>query len=99
MRQPTDAEYLAYDGMHCRNAQPARALALSVLSTEQAQILQWGERKGSNARIYGPIGWKAGLHRHHDHQPCDGMDFGGSAGRFPATVICGACNYADARAK
>lgn len=39
---------------------------------------------------YGPIGWKAGVHGHHDHS---------SYHRFPETVICGACNYADVRAK
>lgn len=56
----------------------------------------WGKRKGSNAIIYGGIGFKCGLHRHHDH----GSDYGtGQPERFLRTVICNACNALDGRLK
>lgn len=90
-RKPTDREYLAYDGMHCsflwRNL-PEDWQCPCCLRTKRG-ILQWGKRKGSNAERYGPVGWKAGVHRHHDH----------SGHRFKETVICGGCNTADAQAK
>src|SRR5262249_12072335 len=101
IRRPTDAEYNAYDGMHCYSlwrSLPEEWRCPSC-GRSKREILQWGERKGSNAAKYGRIGWKAGLHLHHDHAPCDGSDFLGEHGRFPATIICGACNTADARAK
>lgn len=94
-RYPSDEEYCAYDGMHCR--MKWRMLddgwRCPVCSRNKRQILQWGKRCGSNAVRYGPIGWKAGIHTHHDH----GSDIG--VARFAPTLICGACNYLDARLK
>lgn len=62
-----------------------------VCNRTKRQILQWGKRVGSNALRYGDIGWKAGIHTHH------GQEMG--KGRFPPTLVCGACNYLDARLK
>jgi hypothetical protein len=94
-RHPTDPEYQAYDGMHCHSlwqSLPEEWRCPSYRRNKR-EILQWGERKGSNAAEYGQVGWKAGLHLHHDHA----LDFFGKQGRFPETIICGACNTADAR--
>jgi len=86
--------------MHCRNLWQSRMTgAAQPCDRNKRGILQWGVRKGSNASKYGSIGWKAAVHLHHDHAPLNGNDFGGRLGRFPTTVICGACNSADARAK
>lgn len=95
VRSPTDEEFEDYDGMHCRiiwRSLPA-TWRCPVCTRSKLQILQWGERKGSNARIYGKIGWKAGIHRHHDHGSGKGRK------RFADTYVCGACNLLDARLK
>jgi len=94
-RRPTDEEYNAYDGMHCRVTWRSlpRDWRCPVCDRTKREVLIWGERKGSNARDYGKIGFKAGIHKHHDH----GSDFG--AGRFPDTHVCGACNRLDATLK
>jgi hypothetical protein len=91
-RQPTDVEYAAYDGMHCHGLwrTTPESWRCPCCNRSKRGILQWGQRVGSNAKTYGPVGWKAGLHKHHDH---------GSYRRFPQTLICGACNAADGRAK
>ena len=101
MRKPTDREFQDYDGMHCRSLWQSlpEDWRCPVCNRNKRGILQWGVRKGSNASKYGSIGWKAAVHLHHDHAPLNGNDFGGRLGRFPTTVICGACNSADARAK
>jgi hypothetical protein len=100
-RQPTDAEYAAYDGMHCNwlwRATPEDWVCPGC-GRSKRQILVWGTRKGSNARVYGPVGWKTALHKHHDHGPRDGRDFNGALGRFPAEIICGARNAVDGNIK
>ena len=94
-RKPTDAEFTNYDGMHCRliwKELPSN-WHCPVCDRNRRDILVWGERKGSNAREYGPIGFKCAIHNHHDH----GADYG--SGRFPDTHICGSCNLLDARLK
>lgn len=95
IRYPTEEEYAAYDGMHCNRKWKIldHGWQCPVCDRTKRQILQWGKRVGSNAVRYGDIGWKAGIHTHHDH----GEEMG--RGRFPATLICGACNYLDARLK
>ena len=88
-RQPTDAEYRGYDGMHCRwmwRALPDDWRCPCCRRTKRG-LMCWGRRKGSNAVRYGPIGWKTAIVKHHDHEPCGGMDFGGDFGRFPTTII------------
>ena len=94
-RIPTDEEYFNYDGMHCRLIwkKLPNDWRCPVCDRTKRELLVWGERKGSNARIYGPTGFKCGIHLHHDH----GNDFG--TGRFHDTYICGACNTLDARLK
>ena len=91
VRRPTDAEYEAYDGMHCWQLwrQTSDAWRCPVCDRTKRQIMRWGKRVGSNARIYGPVGWKCGLHSHHDH----GTRWRGSV------LICGGCNSADGAAK
>jgi hypothetical protein len=66
-RQPTDAEYAAYDGMHCRTLwrETPESWRCPACGRSKRQILIWGKRVGSNAANYGPIGFKAGLHKHH----------------------------------
>ena len=101
LRQPTDDEYRGYDGMHCRGlwrALPEDWRCPSCLRTKRG-LLRWGLRQGHNAVRYGRTGWKAALAKHHDHEPDGGGDFSGVKGRFPATIICGDCNAADAHAK
>lgn len=94
-RYPSDEEYAIYDGMHCnvKWRMLGDSWQCPVCNRNKRQILQWGRRNGSNAFRYGPTGWKAGLHTHHDH----GADIG--TGRFSPTIVCGACNYLDARLK
>jgi hypothetical protein len=101
MKRPTDTEYAAYDGMHCHSLwrQLPEGWRCPVCGRSKRGILIWGVRKGSNAAKYGPIGWKAAVHKHHDHGPLNGCDFGGDHGRFRAVVICGACNAADGNIK
>jgi hypothetical protein len=73
---------------------------VNCVRRSKRQLLIWGRRKGSNAANYGPIGFKAGLHKHHGHGSSFGdCDFQGPGARFRTTVICGACNTADAIAK
>ncbi|MDR7088547.1 hypothetical protein J2X05_000550 [Cellvibrio fibrivorans] len=95
IRYPTDEEYASYDGMHCnvKWSRLSHDWQCPVCNRNKRQILQWGKRVGSNALRYGSIGWKAGLHTHHDH----GADIGRE--RFSPTLLCGACNYLDARLK
>ena len=97
-RAPTDEEFAAYDGMHC--AVIWRTLPKEwkcpVCDRSKREILIWGKRKGANAIAYGEIGFKAGIHAHHDHG--DIFAFGG-LGRFETTYLCGACNNLDARLK
>lgn len=97
-RAPTDEEFAAYDGMHC--AVIWRALPTDwkcpVCDRSKREILIWGKRKGSNAVVYGEIGFKAGIHAHHDHGDIFGF---GERGRFKTTHVCGACNNLDARLK
>lgn len=92
---PTDEEYSQYDGMHCSVIwnQLSDEWRCAVCSRNKREILIWGERLGSNARIYGKIGFKASIHKHHDHGSESGY------GSFPNTYICGACNNLDARLK
>jgi len=90
-RRPSEAEYLSYDG-HCRwlwQSLPEDWRCPSCRRRKR-EILQWRKRIGSNS-----FGWKAGLHLHHDHA----ADERGKGGRFPAAIICSACNFADVRAK
>ena len=95
VRIPTDEEYFQYDGMHCRLiwVSLSHDWRCPVCDRTKRELLVWGKREGSNARQYGPIGFKCGIHKHHDH----GADYG--LGRFPITYICGACNNLDARLK
>lgn len=91
-RKPTDFEYKIYDGMHCRNLWNSLSdtWRCPVCGRSKREIMIWGVRTGSNARTYGVIGFKCGLHKHHDHSDIN---------RFPVTVICGSCNMLDARLK
>jgi hypothetical protein len=91
MRAPTDAEYFAYDGMHCRWLwkRLPESWRCPCCGRGKGGILRWGQRIGANAIAYGPMGWKAGLQEHHDHSGRD---------RFEPTVICDACDLADAMA-
>jgi hypothetical protein len=97
-RAPTDEEFAAYDGMHC--AVIWRALPADwkcpVCDRSKREILIWGKRIGRNAVVYGEVGFKAGIHAHHDHGDIFGF---GDYGRFNTTHICGACNNLDARLK
>lgn len=97
-RAPTDEEFAAYDGMHC--AVIWKTLPgdwrCPVCDRSKREILIWGKRKGWNASVYGEVGFKAGIHAHHDHG--DIFAFG-QFGRFKTTHICGACNNLDARLK
>ena len=69
IRYPTDDEYFPYDGMHCnlKWKMLSHDWQCPVCGRNKRQILQWGKRAGSNAIHYGDIGWKAGIHTHHDH--------------------------------
>lgn len=95
-RQPTEEEFQNYDGMHCRNLWREVGVdwKCPVCDRTKKEILVWGKRKGSNAAHYGPVGFKAGLHEHHDH----GVEIDGKK-RFVEAVICGSCNHLDARLK
>lgn len=97
-RGPTEEEFKNYDGMHCRSiwCNLDDCWQCPVCERDKKQILQWGKRKGSNARIYGSEGWKAAIHKHHDH---GGDIFNLHQARFEPTYICGACNQLDARLK
>ncbi len=97
-RTPTDNEYANYDGMHCRLIwhQLDDSWRCPVCERNKRKILQWGKRTGINATVYGAEGWRAGIHKHHDH----GSDiFTPSTARFAAQYICGACNFLDVRLK
>jgi hypothetical protein len=98
-RKPTDAEYAAYDGMHCHGLwrSTPEDWRCPGCGRSKRGILIWGVRKGGNAAKYGPIGWKTALHRHHDHG--GGGFFGGPGARFPALILCGACNAIDGNIK
>jgi hypothetical protein len=91
MRVPTDSEYLSFDGMHCRLLwkELSQEWRCPSCSRTKRELMRWGRRCGSNARIYGPIGWMIALHRHHDH----GQRW------HREVIICGGCNTADGTAK
>lgn len=91
-RKPTDEEYRSYDGMHCRSLwrELSDAWTCPVCGRTKREIMLWGIRSGSNAVTYGSVGFKCGLHRHHDHSTPE---------RFKVTVVCGSCNLLDARLK
>jgi hypothetical protein len=87
--------------MHCRGLWRATPESWRCPGCGRSKrgIMRWGVRKGSNAFSYGPVGWTTGLHKHHDHGPCNGGDYSGRYGRFPAVVVCGACNAIDGNIK
>ena len=91
IRRPTELEYLAFDGMHCSViwADTPRHWRCPSCRRSKLELMRWGKRTGNNAHAYGPVGWKAALHRHHDH----GDRWTGEI------VICGDCNSADGTAK
>jgi hypothetical protein len=94
-RYPTDEEFNRYDGMHCRVLWKTlpHDWRCPVCNRNKREILQWGRRNGSNAIQYGPLGWKAGIHGHHDHGDQIGQ------ARFSKIHICGGCNSLDGRLK
>jgi hypothetical protein len=102
LRIPSQAEFDAFDGAHCKNLY--RALppgwACPGCGRPQFEILRW-------TVLYPKLpsrheGWAAGLHRHHDHAN-DAHRYGQSSARvairLPDCVICEQCNSADGTAK
>lgn len=84
-------ELETYDGMHCFNIwkRLTNRWVCPVCRRNRYEVLQWGNRVGSNARNYGPVGWKGGFHNHHDH-----------GNRWSNTIlICGGCNALEGRMK
>lgn len=66
---PTDSEYANFDGMHCSDLWRTLSNDWRCHSCRRSkrELMRWGTREGSHARLYGPVGWKIGLHRHHDY--------------------------------
>lgn len=96
IRRPTEKEYREFDGLHCHRlwASLSDYWRCPSCGRSKREIMIWGRRKGSNAINYGEIGFKCGLHKHHDH----GSHHNGVE-RFPETIICNACNALDGRLK
>ncbi len=93
---PSDADYAAYDGMHCsvvwRNT--SNTWRCPGCGRTKREIMRYGKRGGSNVRVYGPIGWLGGLHRHCDLNEDCKRDL-----RFSETLMCDQCSIASAIAK
>lgn len=95
-RLPTQAELVAFTGMHCaRLYQEAVRSAWQCLSCGRSarELVRWTEIRGQSWRArYGDedgMGFTVTLARHHCH----------GAGRFAEALICGDCNAADGAAK
>jgi len=97
LKIPTQAEYAAFDGRHCRNLY--RSLAedrrCPGCARSKFEILRWTLLYPKLPTRY--EGWAGGYHRHHDHGV--GLIRFGRGGRFPDTVVCEQCNSADGTAK
>src|ERR1041384_8446681 len=90
-RVPTDEEYSAFDGVHCHGIWKTldEDWTCPVCGRTKRQIMKWKTDR-----------WTCGVHRHHDHNSAMDCTIMRRVGqRFPETVICGACNFLDARVK
>ncbi|HBO3036061.1 TPA: hypothetical protein L4R07_006261 [Pseudomonas aeruginosa] len=102
-KRPSMADYLAFDGAHCRNLYKGLAEDWQCPGCRRTkyQILRWTTLFPKIPSARRP-GWAGGYHTHHDHA-CDRYGFGrtpvGYTPRFPPTVVCEQCNSADASAK
>ena len=92
VRIPTREEYRGFDGLHCFRLWRGQddAWRCPACARSKFELMTWGRRRSGNAVQYGPTGWVAGLHEHHDHSPLQ---------RFPPSVVCCACNAADGAMK
>lgn len=101
-RVPTDSEFGAYDGAHCRSLWNSLSpeWKCPACGRSKREIMRWTRRfvdaHGQKCALY--AGWMAGVHRHHDHSTgSSSRPF--SPPRFPETVVCDQCNAADGAAK
>lgn len=94
-RVPSQEEYLAFDGAHCRDiyASLADDWQCPACSRTKFQILRWSTLFPKIPEARRP-GWAGGYHRHHDHARDEYR-----VTRFPSTVICEQCNSADGTVK
>lgn len=92
-RTPTIEDYEKYDGMHCNRLWPTLSdeWRCPCCGRTKFELLRWGKRVGSNAVIYGEVGWMAALHKHHNH--------GYQIRWSDQVLICGSCNNVDGTAK
>jgi hypothetical protein len=97
---PTEEECAAYDGEHCRALWMGCAgdWRCPGCNRTKCELLRWTKKIWPPGigpdRTKPHLGWKAGLHRHHDH----GIDYGKKS-RFSETVICDHCNLVDVRVR
>src|SRR5256885_1225883 len=92
---PTRADYLAYDGEHCQRVWQSLSddWRCPGCTRTKFEALRWTSKIWRDGDIpYGTpqIGWKAGLHEHHDH---------GNPPRFQNAVVCDLCNGVDVAVK
>lgn len=97
-KQPTQDDYLKFDGGGCHKIWQATTEDWRCPSCERSkfEILRWTRRQANSRREAG-MDWYAALHWHHDHVQGKNVDVGN--GRFKKTLICDHCNSADGAAK
>lgn len=95
-RIPTAEEFAAFDGEHCRTLWTTCAADWRCPGCNRTrfELLRWTKKiwyPGIGPDRTKPYwGWKAALHRHHDHA---------RPARFDETVVCDQCNSLDAIVK
>ncbi|MBY0297451.1 MAG: hypothetical protein K2X71_15660 [Methylobacterium sp.] len=95
-RIPSELEIASFDGLHCRKkyAECVRTgWTCPCCDRSVFELIRWSEITGPSWRAkyadeHG-MGFTIALHEHHCH----------GSGRFPRTLICGDCNWADGAVK
>ncbi len=94
-RVPTWDDYLAFDGEHCQRLweKTDDYWRCPGCNRTKFELLRWTRKIWPEGNIpYGTphMGWKAGLHLHHDHN---------TPPRFREILVCTQCNGVDAAVK
>lgn len=93
---PTQEDFRNFDGGHGNRLwlETPDSWICPVCIRTKFETLRWTKRSPQRREAF--HSWFSVLHRHHDHSaPLDRDDLA----RFPATLICDQCNWADAFAK
>jgi hypothetical protein len=93
-RVPTDEEYAAFDGAHNHKKwkQLGEDWRCPACNRAKREVMRWALRTPMGQRFYG---WIWDVDQHH----CHSAPIGSGRGRFPDTIICDLCNYADGAAR